>query len=128
MKRSLAAVALSTGVVMGSMGVASAEPHAFNGLWTVQLVTESGLCSRYSYAVAIQNGAVRLASGSDAASITGQIARNGKVGLSIQHSAASGIASGRLWANAGSGTWQVSSLCSGRWTARRHAAPVVQAL
>ena len=128
MKRILAAFALSAGVVIMSMGVATAEPRAFNGLWTVQLVTESGLCSRYSYAVAIQNGSVRLASGGDAASITGQIARNGKVGLSIQNSMASGTASGRLWANAGAGTWQVSSLCSGRWTARRHAGPVAQAL
>jgi hypothetical protein len=129
MMRYVTLTALSAALIsVGQVSSASAEPRSFNGLWTVQLVTESGPCSSsYRYALAVHNGQVRVASGGGA-SISGHIAESGRVGLNIQHSAASGVASGRLRANSGSGTWTVSSVCSGRWTARRSPSSVAQTL
>lgn len=95
----------------------------YDGNWSVELVTESGaLCdARYNYSLSVQDGQVRpmarAASGST--SVTGRVGRDGAVGLNVATSAANGSASGRLQTQSGSGTWKVSSLCSGRWTARR---------
>ncbi len=107
---------------------ARAEMQGFDGTWSVRLVTESGLCdSSYSYALSIRDGDVRLASTEGGATITGRIGRDGSVGLSVRNGSAQGAASGRLQANSGSGTWAVSSLCTGRWVAQRRSARVAQA-
>jgi hypothetical protein len=67
-KQTLAAGLLAAGTP------ALAEAPDFNGTWTVQLVTEAGVCgSSFSYTVAIQDGQVRLASAGGSASITGRI-------------------------------------------------------
>ena len=97
------------------------EPGAFNGTWAVDLVTESGLCSaRYSYSVAIREGQVQLASDAAAGTrMSGRVGADGTVGLNVVNGGTSGAAAGRLQAAGGAGTWKVSSLCSGRWTARR---------
>jgi hypothetical protein len=106
-----------------------AEAPDFNGTWTVQLVTETGVCSgSSSYTVVVQDGQVRLASAGGSASITGRIGADGSVGLSVQQGPASGSASGRLRSSAGSGTWKASSLCSGRWAAQRRSTITAQAL
>ena len=112
--------ALAVGAGLLSAGLAAAEPAKYNGTWNVQLTTDSGMCeSSYVYAVAIQNGAVRLVSGTAGASISGQVGQDGSVGLTVQQGPATGAVSGRLQSQTGSGTWKVSSLCSGRWSARR---------
>ncbi|MEA1831629.1 hypothetical protein U8607_05985 [Methylobacterium durans] len=106
----------------------AADGGNFNGTWSVELVTESGLCdSRYSYAVAVQEGQVRLVSSGGAARMSGRVGPDGTVGLSVSNGTASGAVSGRLQARSGGGTWKVSALCSGRWTARRHSSQVAQA-
>ncbi|KQP10813.1 MAG: hypothetical protein Q7T93_06975 [Methylobacterium sp.] len=100
----------------------------FNGAWSVDLVTESGMVcdSRYSYSVSVQEGQVRLVSGQNA-SLSGRVGPDGTVGLSVTNGTATGAVSGRLQATSGGGTWKVSSLCSGRWTARRHTTRTAQA-
>ena len=117
------------GTIVAYASAASAEPRNFDGTWSVQLVTEAGICdSAYNYAVAIRNGQVRPASGISGASIAGRVSARGAVGLSIQQGAVSGAASGRLGASSGSGSWRVASMCSGRWTARRQPTITAQAL
>lgn len=107
---------------------AAAEGGNYNGTWSVELVTESGLCdSRYSYSVSVQEGQVRLAAASDRASMSGRVGPDGTVGLSVSNGTANGAVSGRLQATSGGGTWKVSALCSGRWTARRHTTRTAQA-
>ena len=105
------------------------EPGAFNGTWAVDLVTESGLCdARYSYSVAIRDGQVHASStGESGARVSGRVGPDGTVGLSVSNGGASGAASGRLQAQGGAGTWKVSALCSGRWTARRNTTRTAQA-
>jgi len=100
-----------------------ARAAAHDGSWSVLVATEKGDCDRgYRYSVNVANGLVRY-SGSAAVGLNGTVAPNGAVKVSITSSgqgAASGT--GRLSANAGSGTWRGSGdkgTCSGRWEAER---------
>ena len=127
LKQALAILTLAAGPLAASTP-ALAEAPDFNGTWTVQLVTETGVCSGSSYTVVVQDGQVRLASAGGSASITGQIGADGSVGLSVRQGPASGSASGRLRSSSGSGTWKAASLCSGRWAAQRHSIITAQAL
>ena len=128
MKSVVGALVCGAGILaMGHASTALAEPKKFNGTWNVHLVTESGICdSSYSYAVAIQDGQVSLASGG-AGSVNGRVGPDGTVGLSVSNGTASGAASGRLSTRSGSGTWKVASLCSGSWTAQRRSTVTAQA-
>ena len=126
LKQALAILTLAAGPLAASTP-ALAEAPDFNGTWTVQLVTETGVCSGSSYTVAVQDGQVRLASAGGSASITGQIGADGSVGLTVRQGPASGSASGRLRSSSGSGTWKAASLCSGRWAAQRRSTLTAQA-
>jgi hypothetical protein len=115
-----AAAALVAGLSLPTCLPASAEPSTHNGRWSVELVTETGLCSaRYTYALAIREGQVQLISGGAGAQVNGHVGADGSVGLTVSNGTASGTGTGRLQAGSGAGTWRVSSLCSGHWTARR---------
>ncbi len=114
---------LGTGLI-GINGALAAgnNPAGFNGTWSVQLMTDSGICGSRSQAIAVENGRVRTI-GTASATVTGQIGGNGVVKLGIHHSMAQADASGQLQANSGSGTWRASAVgCSGRWTAQRRVA------
>jgi hypothetical protein len=128
MLKSVALAALAAGLSMPISASAYAEPGTHNGRWSVELVTESGLCNaRYSYALAIRAGQVQLVSGTTGARVSGHVGADGIVGLSVSNGTASGTGTGRLQAGTGAGTWKVSSLCSGRWTARRSDTRTAQA-
>ena len=125
LKQTLAALTLAAGLPLAASIPALAEAADFNGTWSVQLVTEAGACGGNSYTVVIHDGQVRPASGGG--SIAGRISADGSVGLSVRQGPASGSASGRLRASAGSGTWNAASLCSGRWAAQRRSTLTAQA-
>lgn len=118
-KSAVVALTLATGLT-SALPALSGEARGYNGTWTVQLVTESGMCdARTVVSLAVRDGDVSLASAEGGASVSGRVSQDGSVGLTVRKGPASGAASGRLQAAAGAGTWSVSSLCSGRWTARR---------
>ncbi|MCJ2137154.1 hypothetical protein MKK69_24450 [Methylobacterium sp. J-026] len=120
MINSTAVAAIATGLSLMIGMPAEAEPSSHNGTWAVELVTDSGLCSaRYSYALAIREGQVQLVSGGAGARVNGHVSADGLVGLTVNNGTASGTGTGRLQGGSGAGTWKVSSLCAGRWTARR---------
>jgi hypothetical protein len=122
-KRIVVVLAFGAGLIAASGApAASAKPDGFNGVWSVHLVTEAGSCEpSYSYAVAVENGRLRP-TGDASTTISGQVGANGAVNLDIRRGLARADASGRLQANAGSGTWRVAVVgCSGRWTAQRRA-------
>lgn len=112
-----------------TLPAAARDGGAFNGAWAVELVTESGMVcdSRYTYSVSVSEGQVRLLSADSKATMSGRVGPDGTVGLSVSNGTATGAASGRLEAQSGGGTWKVSSLCSGRWTARRQTTRTAQA-
>ena len=66
------------------------------------------------------NGIIQVAS--TAGSLSGRVSRNGSVRATGYMGANYGVASGRVWANFGSGTWRAhmeSGNCVGVWTAQR---------
>ena len=121
------AMALGLGLTLvGGAWAASPSPH--NGTWSVQMVTDSGLCDRsYSYSIAIEDGSVRylLAPGDSPPTVSGRVGADGTVDLDIRRSIARVDANGRLNGKSGSGTWQLGMLgCSGRWTAQKRSATI----
>ncbi len=117
MKKTIAVLALSTAVILS--GPAQAGPAKFDGVWSVSLVADGGLCgSGASQTLTVQNGSVRA--GGSGMSVSGQVGPSGSVSLALQKSGIQGSASGKLSGASGSGSWAVSSLgCSGSWTAQR---------
>ena len=116
-KTTVAVLALTAGALLS--GSAFAEPAKFDGVWSVSLVADGGLCgSGASSTLMVQNGSVRA--GGSGVSVSGQVGPSGSVSLALQKSGIQGTASGKLSGASGSGSWSVSSLgCSGRWTAQR---------
>ena len=114
--KTLAALAFTTGVILS--GSAFAEPAKFDGIWSVSLVANGGLCgSGAGSTLTVQNGSVRGGSG---VSVSGQVEPSGSISLALQKSGVRGSASGTLSGASGSGSWTAPSLgCSGRWTAQR---------
>lgn len=123
------AVVLALGAVVSGQNVAFAKDSSgYNGTWSVELVTESGICDAHArYGVSVQDGAVKLVSASDKASLSGRVGNDGTVGINVTNGSASGAVTGRLQARSGGGTWTVSALCSGRWTATRSTQRTAQA-
>jgi len=117
----LAALAFlaATAVPAGSAPMANTKA-AFDGGWSVLIVTEKGTCDRaYRYPVKIQNGAVGYA-GSASFTVSGQVGDNGAVTVMVARGNQSAKGTGRMSGNDGSGTWTAGSgECSGTWTAER---------
>jgi len=129
MRHLVLSVSLVTGL-LAALPAAAREGGNYDGTWSVELVTESGLCeARYTYSLSIADSRVRPVSGaaSGSATVTGRVGSDGTVGLAVATAAATGTASGRLRPQTGTGTWTVSALCSGHWTATRRTARTASA-
>jgi hypothetical protein len=116
----LSCCAAATLLACGSIPAGAAT--AFDGTWSVLVVTERGDCDRaYRYPVRVQNGAVSYA-GDASFAVSGRVARNGSVQVQIGRGDSSARGSGRLSRDAGRGTWtgrSSSGSCSGTWSAER---------
>ena len=94
---------------------------AYDGVWSVLVHTEKGDCDPgYRYPIRISNG--HLANAGDAAfTITGAVAPNGAITVTVAAAGKSASGSGRLAGSEGGGSWTGGS-CSGSWTAERRGA------
>ncbi len=93
---------------------------AFDGHWSVLIVTEKGRCDRaYRYPVRIENGTVGYA-GTASFNISGAVGNNGAVTVTVSRGSQSATGTGRMSATDGMGTWTAGSgECSGTWSAER---------
>jgi hypothetical protein len=90
----------------------------YDGLWSVSIVTENGDCDRgYRYPIRISNGALANA-GDSTFNISGAVAANGAITVTVSAAGKSANGSGKLAGDAGGGYWHGGS-CSGTWTAER---------
>lgn len=113
----LAVLAASFATLIGSSPIASATP-GYDGLWSVVIITEKGTCDRaYRYPIRISQGTLANA-GNDSFVISGKVAGNGAVTVTVSHGDKSANGSGRLSGAAGVGTWSAGS-CAGTWEAER---------
>jgi hypothetical protein len=91
---------------------------AYDGLWSVSIVTEKGDCDRgYRYPIRITRGVLSNA-GDNAFTIAGSVSPTGVIRVSVSHGNSSASGLGRLAGDIGSGSWNGGS-CSGTWTAER---------
>ena len=120
-KSSLISGALFT-LVAASATVASTSTYAvpaYDGLWSVSIVTEKGDCDRgYRYPIRIQNGALANAGSVTAITINGKVQPTGAITVIVSSGSKSATGSGRLSGDLGEGRWSGGE-CSGSWTAER---------
>lgn len=130
-------LALALGAFAGPWSDAAAAPKAkkkaaasktghataaFDGLWSVLIITEKGTCDRgYRYAVRIKGGRVGHADPAGSSfRISGNVAGGGAARVTVARGNQSASGSGRMSSTAGSGRWQSSKgECSGVWQAER---------
>src|SRR3954447_1669744 len=114
-------VLAAAGIVLGSaalLGTAlpAASAPSYDGLWSVVIITQSGTCDRaYRYPIRISNGSV-LNEGSSPATISGKVANNGTVTVTVSAAGRSAFGSGRLSGQIGTGSWRGGD-CAGTWEA-----------
>ena len=120
-KTSILSGALFT-LVAASATVATTSSYAvpaYDGLWSVSIVTEKGDCDRgYRYPIRIQNGALANAGNVTAVSINGKVQPTGAITVIVSSGSKSATGSGRLSGDLGEGHWSGGE-CSGSWTAER---------
>jgi hypothetical protein len=101
---------------------ASHATGAFDGLWSVLIITEKGTCDRgYRYAVRIKGGRVGHADPAGSSfRISGNVAGGGAARVTVARGNQSASGSGRMTRNSGAGRWQSDKReCSGVWQAER---------
>jgi hypothetical protein len=92
---------------------------AYDGLWSVSIVTEKGACDPgYRYPIRITNGVLVNAGDVQAISINGKVAATGAITVTVSAGGKSANGSGRLAGDLGGGHW-TGGECSGSWTAER---------
>ena len=96
-----------------------ASPKAFDGRWSVMVITEQGACDRASrLSLGISNGRIEMADAMAAAA--GTVDKRGRVAVRVMQGADVLAASGSLGSGSGSGKWRApSKQCAGRWVAER---------
>jgi len=122
------APAATAPVLPGKRGAAApvqpapAMARAFDGTWSVEIITDVGSCDRaYRYAVRISNGYVVNAYG-ESVSLQGRVTSNGDIQVSVSTGGQQAAGVGHLSRTVGSGTWRgqgSAGYCSGVWQAAR---------
>jgi hypothetical protein len=113
----LACAALSVAVALPALKPAEAVP-SYDGLWSVVIVTEMGLCDRaYRAPIRIVKGNL-VNAGSGQFTITGKVGRNGDVTVMVSQGDKSATGTGRLSGKTGGGSWS-GGPCAGTWQAER---------
>jgi hypothetical protein len=120
-KTSILSGALFT-LVAASATIATTSSYAvpaYDGLWSVSIITEKGDCDRgYRYPIRIENGALANAGSVTAVTINGKVQPTGAITVTVSSGSKSATGSGRLSGDLGEGHWSGGE-CSGSWTAER---------
>lgn len=111
---------VAAATMAGTAGSVSAKT-IYDGRWSVVIITDRGTCDRaYRYSIDIQNGVVRY--GGDVVAMSGRVANNGAVRVTVSRGSQRAAGQGRLGRSYGTGTWKGlgnGDSCSGRWEAER---------
>jgi hypothetical protein len=94
---------------------------AYDGSWSLSVVTQSGDCApSYYFQLQIINGVVNY---QGPARVHGRVSSGGAVSVSVSTEAQQATGTGKLSGNSGRGRWSGRSSterCSGSWTAHRY--------
>jgi hypothetical protein len=125
-----AAVALTTSPASAQAAQAApkrvthARSHAFDGLWSVSILTQAGPCSAsYRYPARIVGGQVMQTGNDFSYQISGAVVASGAILVTVSQGGQSATGYGRLRGASGGGRWTATgNQCYGTWTALRRAA------
>jgi hypothetical protein len=116
----LGLLALSTAVAIPMLRPAEAAPPSYDGLWSVVIVTQQGICEpSYRAPIRIHKGHL-LNAGSAQFTISGRVGKNGAVVVQVTQGPNSATGTGRLHNTRGGGSWS-GGPCSGTWQAEKRA-------
>src|SRR2546421_7294090 len=102
---------LAASALPASPAPIGATKQNFDGTWSVLIITEKGTCDRgYRYPVRIVNGTVQYA-GEASFDVSGRVAANGAVTVSVSKGGMVANGSGRLSDTPRSGSWKAGE-CS----------------
>jgi hypothetical protein len=112
-------------LAIASLGEPSpALADAFDGNWSVVVVTDRGVCDRaYRYSVHVENGQGRYNGDAKGVNLADTVAPNGLVNVSIRLRDRGAEGNGRISATVGAGHWHGNgpnnTTCAGTWEAER---------
>ncbi len=101
------------------------EPtQVFDGIWSVQIVTERGDCDRaYRYSLRIWHSRVYKTENDPNYQVSGAVSRSGAIAVAVSGSGRIASGTGRLSRTYGRGVWRTDNgSCSGVWNAEQRAA------
>ena len=110
------------GLAVAGTTVPARAQAAYDGLWSVLIITNQGTCDRgYRYAVRIRKGNVGHADPSSSSfNIRGRVVEGGAIRVSVARGDKRADGTGRMTRNGGAGKWRSSrGECSGVWQAER---------
>lgn len=115
-----AAVAVSAAVALPLLSPAEASQPSYDGLWSVVIQTQQGLCEpSYRAPIRITKG-MMVNAGSGSFTITGRVGKNGAVVVQVSQGPNSATGTGKLTNNRGGGSWS-GGPCAGTWHAEKRA-------
>jgi hypothetical protein len=109
---------LAVSAIAATAGTADAR-SAYDGSWSLSIVTQRGTCSTYNLPVEITNGHVSFPG---LVRANGRVAPNGSVRVTVAAGDKPAWGAGKLSLGSGRGHWSGRSgndRCSGTWTAQR---------
>jgi hypothetical protein len=116
----IAALAVSAAVALPLLSPAEASPPSYDGIWSVVIQTQQGLCEpSYRAPIRISKGTL-VNAGSGSFTITGRVAKNGAVVVQVTQGPNSATGTGRLNSSRGGGSWS-GGPCAGVWHAEKRA-------
>jgi hypothetical protein len=120
----LAATATVASAQAAPKRVTHARSHAFDGLWSVSILTQAGPCSAsYRYPARIVGGQVMQTGNNFSYQISGAVVASGAILVTVSQGGQSATGYGRLRGASGGGRWTAAgNQCYGTWTALRRAA------
>jgi len=115
-----AAVAVSAAIALPLLSPAEASQPSYDGLWSVVIQTQQGLCEpSYRAPIRITKG-MMVNAGSGSFTITGRVGKNGAVVVQVSQGPNSATGTGKLNNTRGGGSWS-GGPCAGTWHAEKRA-------
>ncbi len=118
---SFAAMMLASAGIASNAAPAPRRANAYDGLWSVAILTLQGDCDRsYRYPVRIVGNRVVQADADASYQLYGAVSRTGAIRVIVVRGGQWADGRGRLTDSHGAGRWTTSTgQCAGQWTAMR---------
>lgn len=117
------AVALVVAAASPSEAAKRGRSNAYDGLWSVSILTQAGPCDpSYRYPARIVGGHVLQVDKDFSYQISGNVIASGGIAVTVSKGGQSAIGYGQLRGSSGGGRWSAGgNACYGTWTAMRRA-------